>query len=95
MEGNHIPTNIFIFLGSIGLCSTGQILEGGHWLSVNNSSHFSYSFGDSVGVLVYIDDRSERETWEGKVVNVRAGERAKQASFVSFLEISRWRAHDP
>lgn len=54
--------------GSVGLCTTGQILVAGQWCSPDPTMS---SFGNraTVGVLVCLDDSSAFETWDGTVVN--------------------------
>ena len=52
--------------GSVGLCSTGQILAGSHWRSPLEPK--TYGSGSTVGCLVYLDDTSAFETWDGVMV---------------------------
>jgi hypothetical protein len=55
--------------GSVGLCTTGQILISGQWCSPGLDPSIS-PFGDreTVGCLVCLDDSSAFETWEGVMV---------------------------
>lgn len=52
--------------GSVGLCTTGQILISGQWCSPGPDPSIT-PFGDkeTVGCLVCLDDSSAFETWEG------------------------------
>lgn len=55
--------------GSVGLCTTGQILISGQWCSPDPDRSIR-SFGDkeTVGCLVCLDDSSAFETWDGTMV---------------------------
>lgn len=55
--------------GSIGLCTTGQILISGQWCSPDPDPSIS-PFGNSetVGCLVCLDDNSAFETWDGVMI---------------------------
>lgn len=54
--------------GSIGLCTTGQVLVAGQWTAPDPTLS---AFGDSstIGVLCCLDDSSAFQTWDGTVVN--------------------------
>lgn len=58
--------------GSVGLCTTGQILAAGQWLSSSLDdearANCSYGSDSTVGCLVYLDDRSAFDSWDGVVV---------------------------
>ena len=66
----EMPLNTLVgaWKGSVGLCSTGQILQAAQWLTSNSQEHSTYGCKSTVGCLVYIDDTSAFETWEGKNV---------------------------
>lgn len=52
--------------GSVGLCSTGQMLQASQWSSpVTNPEDCAYGSNSTVGCLVYLDDSSAYETVEG------------------------------
>jgi len=55
--------------GSVGLCTTGQILISGQWCSPGPDRSIR-PFGDNetVGCLVCLDDSSAFETWDGTMV---------------------------
>ena len=55
--------------GSVGLCTTGQILISGQWCSPGSGPTIS-PFGDreTVGCLVCLDDSSAFETWDGVMI---------------------------
>lgn len=55
--------------GSCGLCTTGQIFAGGEWCAPSDPLIASYRDGATVGTLVYLDDASAVDTWEGLLVN--------------------------
>mmetsp|Transcript_5786 Transcript_5786/g.12234 ORF Transcript_5786/g.12234 Transcript_5786/m.12234 type:complete len:1161 (-) Transcript_5786:2258-5740(-) len=54
--------------GSVGLCTTGQILIAGQWFSPDDPRESSYGSNSTVGCLVYLDDRSVYDTREGVMV---------------------------
>lgn len=63
----EMPLNALVgaWKGSVGICSTGQILAGGQWCSPMNPK--TYGSNSTVGCLVYLDDDSAFETWDGVV----------------------------
>ncbi|KAL3921796.1 MAG: hypothetical protein SGILL_002556, partial [Bacillariaceae sp.] len=69
LSTKEMPPNTLVgaWKGSVGLCTTGQILVAGQWLSPDPSMS---SFGDraTVGCLVCLDDSSAFETWDGLMV---------------------------
>ena len=50
---------------SVGLCSTGQILQSGQWYSPSNPEDSAYGSNSTVGCLVYLDDNSAYENGNG------------------------------
>lgn len=64
----EMPLNALVgaWKGSAGLCSTGQILAGSQWGSPFEPK--TYGSGSTVGCLVYLDDDSAFETWDGVMV---------------------------
>jgi hypothetical protein len=54
--------------GSVGLCTTGQILAAGQWCSPVDPRLSSYGNNGTVGCLVYLDDASAFQTWDGVMV---------------------------
>lgn len=64
----EMPLNALVgaWKGSIGLCSTGQILAGSQWCSPLEPK--TYGSGSTVGCLLYLDDASAFETWDGVMV---------------------------
>ena len=63
----EMPLNALVgaWKGSVGICSTGQILAGGQWCSPMNPK--TYGSNSTIGCLVYLDDDSAFETWDGVV----------------------------
>eukprot|EP00980_Cylindrotheca_fusiformis_P007527 scaffold1561_cov129-Cylindrotheca_fusiformis.AAC.19 len=70
LSTKEMPPNTLVgaWQGSVGLCTTGQLLTAGEWCSPVDPS--SSSFGDraTVGCLVCLDDSSAFETWDGVMV---------------------------
>mmetsp|Transcript_18759 Transcript_18759/g.27731 ORF Transcript_18759/g.27731 Transcript_18759/m.27731 type:complete len:697 (+) Transcript_18759:410-2500(+) len=54
--------------GSVGFCTTGQILAGGQWFSPNLTNPNQYGENTTVGCLVCLDDNTAFETWDGVMV---------------------------
>ena len=67
----EMPPNTLVgsWQGSVGLCTTGQILIAGQWCSPDDPSVGAYGCGATVGCLVFLDDSSSFETWDGVIVN--------------------------
>lgn len=65
-----LDTPVGAWKGSVGLCSTGQILHAGQWLSLTDLQVSSYGNNSTVGCLVYLDDNSAYDTSEGPNVTV-------------------------
>jgi hypothetical protein len=63
----EMPLNTLVgaWKGSVGLCSTGQILAAGQWVSPSDLSRSCYGDRSTVGCLVCLDDTSAFETWDG------------------------------
>jgi hypothetical protein len=72
LSTQEMPLNSLVgsWKGSVGLCTTGQILDAGRWCSTLDSRKSSYGNQSTVGCLVHIDDGSAFETWDGEMVNV-------------------------
>jgi len=66
----EMPLNTLVgaWKGSVGLCTTGQILAAGQWCSPLDPRLSSYGSDSTVGCLVRLDDDSAFETWDGVVV---------------------------
>lgn len=66
----EMPLNTLVgaWKGSVGLCTTGQILAAGQWCSPVDPRLSSYGSNSTVGCLVYLDDNSGFETWDGVMV---------------------------
>lgn len=58
--------------GSLGLCSTGQLLHSGQWFSLSNPEESSFGSNSTVGCLVYLDDTSAYNDSDGQNVIVDA-----------------------
>lgn len=69
LSTKEMPPNTLVgaWKGSVGLCTTGQVLVAGQWYSPDPTMS---SFGDraTVGCLVCLDDSSAFETWDGLMV---------------------------
>ena len=67
----EMPLNTLVgsWQGSVGLCTSGQIFVAGQWCSLADPSLSSYGYGTTVGCLVFLDDSSAFETWDGVMVN--------------------------
>lgn len=66
----EMPLNTLVgaWKGSVGLCTTGQILTAGQWCSPLDPNQSSYGDTATVGCLVHLDDQSAFETWDGVMV---------------------------
>jgi hypothetical protein len=60
-----LDTLVGAWKGSVGLCSTGQILHAGQWFSPANTQESVYGSNSTVGCLVYLDDNSAYDTLDG------------------------------
>jgi hypothetical protein len=70
LSTEEMPPNTLVgaWQGSVGLCTTGQILLAGQWCSPADPSACAYGVGATVGCLVCLDDESAFETWDGVMV---------------------------
>jgi hypothetical protein len=70
LSTGEMPPNTLVgaWQGSVGLCSTGQILMAGQWCTPVDSSMSAYTDSATVGCLVCLDDDSAFETWDGVMV---------------------------
>ncbi|KAL7574790.1 hypothetical protein ACA910_010635 [Epithemia clementina (nom. ined.)] len=71
LSTEEMPANALVgaWQGSCGLCTTGQIFAGGEWCTPLDPTVAAYSDGATIGCLVYLDDASAVDTWEGVLVN--------------------------
>ena len=71
LSTKEMPLNTLVgaWKGSVGLCTTGQILISGQWCSPGPEPTIS-PFGDrgTIGCLVCLDDSSAFETWDGVMI---------------------------
>jgi hypothetical protein len=72
LSTEEMPPNTLVgaWSGSVGLCTTGQILTAGQWCSPGDPSLSSYGDSAIVGCLVCLDDSSAFETWDGVMMYV-------------------------
>jgi hypothetical protein len=70
LSTGEMPPNTLVgaWQGSVGLCSTGQILMAGQWCTPLDSFMSAYTDSATVGCLVCLDDDSAFETWDGVMV---------------------------
>jgi hypothetical protein len=70
LSTGEMPPNTLVgaWQGSVGLCSTGQILMAGQWCAPVDSFMSAYPDSATVGCLVCLDDDSAFETWDGVMV---------------------------
>lgn len=70
LSTKEMPHNTLVgaWGGSVGLCTTGQILTAGQWCSPANSTVNIYGDRATVGCLVCLDDSSAFQTWDGMMV---------------------------
>jgi len=71
LSTSELPLNTLVgaWQGSVGLCTTGQIFVAGQWLGFADPSMSAYGPNATVGCLVFLDDGSAFETWDGVMVN--------------------------
>jgi hypothetical protein len=67
LSTKDMPPNMLVgaWQGSIGLCTTGLTLLAGQWNPQPDPSVSAYGFRATVGCLVYLDDSTTVETWDG------------------------------
>jgi len=65
-----LPLNTLVgaWESSVALSSTGQVFMGARWY--NCPGDFSYGWGDTVGVSVYLDASVNVDCWDGEMVPV-------------------------
>lgn len=70
LSTKEMPPNTLVgaWKGSVGLCTTGQMLTAGQWCSPLDPSINSYGDRATIGCLVCLDDGSAFETWDGVMV---------------------------
>lgn len=70
LSTKEMPPNTLVgaWKGSVGLCTTGQMLTAGQWCSPVDPTMSSYGDRATVGCLVCLDDGSAFETWDGVMV---------------------------
>jgi hypothetical protein len=73
LSTEEMPANTLVgaWSGSVGLCTTGQILTAGQWCSPVDPSMSSYGDSATVGCLVCLDDGSAFETWDGVMITAQ------------------------
>lgn len=73
LSTEEMPSNTLVgaWSGSVGLCTTGQILTAGQWCSPGDPSLSSYGDSSTVGVLVNLDDSSALEHWDGVMITAQ------------------------
>lgn len=66
----EMPLNTLVgaWKGSVGLCTTGQVLMAGQWFAPVDTEEASYGSNSTVGCLVYLDDSALHDTRDGQVV---------------------------
>ncbi|KAL7478986.1 hypothetical protein ACHAW6_004733 [Cyclotella cf. meneghiniana] len=66
----EMPLNTLVgaWKGSVGLCTTGQVLMAGKWFAPVDTQESSYGSNSNVGCLVYLDDSASHDTREGPMV---------------------------
>lgn len=70
LSTKEMPPNTLVgaWKGSVGLCTTGQMLTAGQWCSPVDPAMNSFGDRSTVGCLVCLDDGSAFETWDGVMV---------------------------
>ena len=70
LSTKEMPPNTLVgaWKGSVGLCTTGQMLTAGQWAMPVDPTMSSYGDRATVGCLVCLDDGSAFETWDGVMV---------------------------
>lgn len=67
----EMPPNTLVgsWQGSVGICTNGQMLVAGQWSSPFDPAMSAYGYSSTVGCLVFLDDSTAFETWDGVMVN--------------------------
>jgi hypothetical protein len=70
LSTKEMPPNNLVgaWKGSVGLCTTGQLLTAGQWCSPVDPSQSAFGVRSTIGCLVCLDDGSAFETWDGVMV---------------------------
>jgi hypothetical protein len=70
MSTLEMPLNTLVgaWKGSVGLCTTGQVLIAGQWFAPNDTRDSCYGSNSTVGCLVYLDDNASHDTRDGAIV---------------------------
>lgn len=70
LSTEEMPANTLVgaWQGSVGLCTTGQILLAGQWYSPPDPSLSCYTSSATVGCLVFLGDDTAFETWDGVMI---------------------------
>lgn len=70
LSTKEMPSNTLVgaWKGSVGLCTTGQMLAAGQWCTPVDPNLSAFGDRATVGCLVCLDDGSAYETWEGMSV---------------------------
>ena len=73
LSTDEMPTNALCgsWQGSIGLCSTGQVLAGGQWCTPADTSLSAFTSEATIGCLVCLDDETAFEIWDGMLVTAQ------------------------
>lgn len=83
LSTEEMPPNTLVgaWSGSVGLCTTGQLLTAGQWCSPVDPAMSSYGDSATVGCLVCLDDGSAFETWDGVMITAQVTFNGKSPQF--------------
>jgi hypothetical protein len=78
LSTQEMPANTLVgaWQGSVGLCSTGQLLTAGQWCASPTDYCGAYGHAATVGCLVCLDDGSAFETWDGVMITASVSRQA-------------------